>query len=123
MHQPLAGKVGRRGYSQHARLLQLQHPMGADRQAVEGIAHHLEVAASRIGDDETLALAIEQSQASSASSAFTWWLTAPCVTDSSSAALVKLSCRAAASKAFRALSEGSRRSIASPPAEKNWAKQ
>src|SRR5262245_978677 len=51
---------------------------------------------------------------SSASSALTWWLTAPWVTQSSSAARVKLSWRAAASKAFRAFRAGRRRSIDRP---------
>src|SRR5215467_9360390 len=55
---------------------------------------------------------------SSNSKALTWWLTAPWVTNSSSAARVKLSWRAAASKAFNALSEGRRRSIFRPH-EKN----
>src|SRR6516225_7337537 len=48
---------------------------------------------------------------SSVSSAFTCWLTAPGVTNSSSAARVKLLLRAAASKALTALSEGRRRGI------------
>ena len=43
---------------------------------------------------------------SSASSAFTWWLTAPGVTDSSCAAFLKLRCRAAASNAARVVSGG-----------------
>src|SRR5438270_2681795 len=43
------------------------------------------------------------------SSAATWRLTAPCVTQSSCAALVKLRCRAVASKARIALSGGRRR--------------
>src|SRR6516225_1690492 len=62
--------------------------------------------------------------ASSASSALTWWLTAPWVTHSSSAARVKLSCRAAASKAFNAFSGGRRGRIANLPKdhEKNWGK-
>src|SRR5262245_64198437 len=46
-----------------------------------------------------------------ASSALTCWLTAACVTHNSSAARVKLSLRAADSKALRALSGGKRRSI------------
>src|SRR5712672_407050 len=46
-----------------------------------------------------------------ASNALTCWLTAPCVTHSSSAARVKLSLRAAASKALRAFSGGRRRSM------------
>ena len=48
---------------------------------------------------------------SSDSKALTWWLTAPWVTKSSSAARVKLSRRAAASKALSAFNGGSRRSI------------
>src|SRR5262245_15509285 len=55
---------------------------------------------------------------SSISNALTWWLTAPWVTNSSSAARVKLSWRAAASKAFKALSDGRRRNIFRPH-EKN----
>src|SRR5215468_7748948 len=55
------------------------------------------------------------------SKTLTWWLTAPWVTNSSSAARVKLSWRAAASKAFNALSGGSRRSIVHPH-EKNSGK-
>src|SRR5258708_40271125 len=47
-----------------------------------------------------------------ASSNLTWWLTAPLVTQSSSAAWVKLSLRAAASKALSALSGGKWRGIA-----------
>jgi uncharacterized protein YjiS (DUF1127 family) len=45
------------------------------------------------------------------SKAFTWRLTAPWMTNSSSAARVRLSWRAAASNAFKALSGGSRRNI------------
>ena len=52
---------------------------------------------------------------SAASSAFTWWLTAPWVTQSSSAARVKLSLRAAASKALSAFSGGRRRSMLASP--------
>src|SRR5262249_32428006 len=57
--------------------------------------------------------------------ALTWWLTAPCVTQSSSAARVKLSCRAAASKTFKAFSGGRRGRIAKPHQtahEKNWGR-
>src|SRR5947209_4370428 len=57
---------------------------------------------------------------SSASSAFTWWLTAPWVTQRSSAARVKLSWRAAASKALSPLSDGNRRGIGDPDHEENY---
>ena len=110
--QPFGGEVRGRADRQHAGTLPLQQALGAERDAIEGVAHDGKVVPAGVGDDEALALAIEELDPElQVSSALTWWLTAPCVTNSSAAARVKLSWRAAASKARSAFSGGRRRSI------------
>jgi hypothetical protein len=91
VHQPLGGEVRRRGHGQHAGALSLQQAFGPGGEAVEGVAHHLEIRAPRLGDDQPLALTVEEAKAEFGLEAFTWWLTAPCVTHSSFASRVKLS--------------------------------
>src|SRR5262249_58005619 len=59
MHEPFGGEIGRRGQVEHARLLQLQQAIGARSDAVEGVAHDLEIGAAGFGDDQALSLAVE----------------------------------------------------------------
>jgi hypothetical protein len=60
MHQPLGGKIGRGADCEDPCTLPLQEPLGADRNAVQGIAHHGKIIAAGFGDDQPLALAVEQ---------------------------------------------------------------
>jgi len=41
----------------------LQQPISAERDPVEGIAHHSQIVMAGIGDDQPLALTVEQLQA------------------------------------------------------------
>ena len=58
--QPFGGEVRRGAHGEHAGGLALQQTLGADRDAVERVAKDGEVFAARLGDDEPLALAIEE---------------------------------------------------------------
>src|SRR5262245_3063912 len=60
VHQPFGGEVGRGRDCQHARVLPLQQPLGADGDAVERVAHDGEIIAPGLGDDQALPLAVEQ---------------------------------------------------------------
>ena len=60
MHQPFGGKIGRGADRQHAGVLPLQQPLGADRDAVERVADDGEIVAAGLGDDQALTLAVEQ---------------------------------------------------------------
>ena len=60
MHQPFGGKVRRGRHREHAGVLPLQQPLGADGDAVERVAHDGEIVAPGLGDDQALALAVEQ---------------------------------------------------------------
>src|SRR3954451_748837 len=61
--QPLGGEIRRGADGEHARALALHDAGGAERDAVEGVAQHGEIIAPGLGDDEPLALAIEQLEA------------------------------------------------------------
>src|SRR5262249_53481611 len=50
----------RRRDGERAGALPLHQPLGADRDAVERVADHGQVLAPRLGDEEALALAVEQ---------------------------------------------------------------
>ena len=56
----LAAKSGEVETVKYAGVLPLQQPLGADGNAVERVAHDGEIVAARLGDDQALALAIEQ---------------------------------------------------------------
>ena len=58
--QPFGGKVRRRADGEDAGALALQQALGADRNAIEGVAQDSEIFAPSLGDDEALALAIEE---------------------------------------------------------------
>ena len=88
VHQPFSRKIGGRAHREHAGVLAAQQSLGPVGDSVERVAHCCKIASTGLGNDEPLTLAIEEF---SASSALTWWLTAPWVTQSSSAARVKLS--------------------------------
>ena len=60
MHQPLRGEIRRSADRQNAGVLTLQKPLGADRNAVQSIAHDGEIVAAGFGDDQALAFAVEQ---------------------------------------------------------------
>jgi len=60
VHQPFGGKVWRRRNREHAGVLPLQQPLGADGDTVERVAHDGKIVAPGFGDDQALALAIEQ---------------------------------------------------------------
>src|SRR3954451_23164885 len=61
--QPLGGEIRRGADGEHARALALHDARGAERDPVEGVAQHGEIIAPGLGDDEPLALAIEQLEA------------------------------------------------------------
>src|ERR1700736_6639805 len=121
-YQPFSGEIGRGANSDRARPLALQQPVSAKLKSLKHVAHHGEIVAAGIGDHQTVALALEQLKPKRglqrldrvAHGALTEWLTAPCVTQSSSAARVKLWCRAAASNDRSAFSGGSERRIIAP---------
>ena len=60
VHQPFGGKIRRSADGEHAGVLPLQQPLRADGDAVERVAHDGEIVAACLGDDETLALAVEK---------------------------------------------------------------
>jgi hypothetical protein len=60
MHQPFRCKVRRRAHGEHARRLPLREAGGPKRDAIKGVPDYVEVLAACIGDDEALALAIEE---------------------------------------------------------------
>jgi hypothetical protein len=62
VHKPFRRKVGRRAHGQNATVLPAQQFLGAIRNAIECIADDGQIAASGLGDDEALALPIEQLQ-------------------------------------------------------------
>jgi hypothetical protein len=104
VHEPLGGKVRRGADGKNARALPLQQPLCADGDAVECIAYDIEIIPARFSDDEALAFAIEELDGKFG------FQRLDLVTNR---ARVKLSCRAAASKAFRAFNGGSRGRIVS----------
>ena len=119
MDKPFRREIRRGGEREHAGALTLQQALRPGGDAVEGVTHDLEIGAAGFGEGETLAFAGEQLQAERGSG------TSPdddgaLVTLSSSAARVKLSWRAAASKALSALSGGNRRGIGRLHHEKNY---
>lgn len=60
MHQPFGGEVRGGGDGEHARILPLQQPFGADGDAVERISHDPKIVATNLGNDQALPLAVEQ---------------------------------------------------------------
>ena len=58
--QPFGGKIRRRADGKDAGALALEQALGADGNAIKGVAQHGEVLAARLGDDQALALAIEE---------------------------------------------------------------
>ena len=60
VHQPFGGEVRRGRDREHAGVLPLQQPLGADGDAVERVAHDGEIVAAGFGDDQALPLAVEQ---------------------------------------------------------------
>src|SRR5882672_9218793 len=118
MHEPLGGEIRRSTNGEDAGVLTLQKPLGANGDTVQRIAHDVEVVLARFCDDESLAFAIEELDGELGLERFDLMAHRALVTHSSSAALVKLSCRAAASKAFRAFNGGRRGRIV-PLHEKN----
>src|SRR5215210_9114048 len=61
--EPFGGEIRRGADGEHARALALHDARGAERDAVEGVAQHGEIIAPGLGDDQPLALAIEQLEA------------------------------------------------------------
>src|SRR5262245_26215407 len=62
MDQPLRREVRRGAHRERTAALALQQPLRSVGDAIEGIAHHREIGAASLGDDEPLVLAIEQLQ-------------------------------------------------------------
>ncbi len=60
MHQPFGGKIRRGRHREPPGVLPLQQPLGADGDTVERVAHDSEIVAPGHGDDQALALAVEQ---------------------------------------------------------------
>src|SRR4026209_967357 len=58
--EPFCGKVRRRADGEHAGALPLKQPLGADSDAIEGVAQDREVLPTCVGDDQTLAFAVEE---------------------------------------------------------------
>ncbi len=63
MHEPFGGEVGGCADGQRPGVLALQQPLGAAGDAVECVAHDAQVRAPSFGDDEALALPIEELEA------------------------------------------------------------
>ena len=63
VHQPLRGEIRRGRDGENAGALPLQQTFGPGGEAVEGVAHNLEIRAPRIGDDQPLALTVEEAKA------------------------------------------------------------
>jgi hypothetical protein len=62
MHEPLRCKIGRGADRERAAALALQQPLRSVADAIECIAHDNEVGTPGLGDDQPLALAIEELQ-------------------------------------------------------------
>ena len=60
MHQPFGGEIRRSADGENAGVLTLQKPLGADGDTVQRVAHDGEIVLAGFGDDEALALAIEE---------------------------------------------------------------
>ena len=58
--EPLGGEIRRSANGEDASVLTLQKPLGANGDAVQRIAHDVEVVLARFRDDESLAFAIEE---------------------------------------------------------------
>src|SRR2546429_393612 len=58
--EPFGGEVRRRADGEDTRGLALHQTLGADRDAIERVAQNGEVVATGLGDDQALALAIEE---------------------------------------------------------------
>ena len=84
----------------------LAQPVRRAGDALERVGERRQVELAGVGQQQGAVEAAEELQPQDFSRLFTWWLMAACVTCSSSAALVKLRCRPAASKARRAVSGG-----------------
>ena len=63
MHEPLRREVGGRTDGEDPRTLPLEQTVGSGGDAIQCIAHHTKIVASRLGDDEPLRLAIEELEA------------------------------------------------------------
>ena len=63
VNQPFGGEVGRGADGKRASTLTLSQLLGSKRDPVEGIAYHSEIVAAGAGDDEAMALAVEQPDA------------------------------------------------------------
>src|SRR5215469_13757970 len=63
VNQPFGGEVRRGTDGERASTLTLSQLLGSKRDPVEGIAYHSEIIAACAGDDEAVALAVEQPDA------------------------------------------------------------
>jgi len=63
VNQPFGGEVGRDTDGERARTLTLSQLLGSKRDPVEGIAYHRKIVAAGAGNDEAVALAVEQPDA------------------------------------------------------------
>jgi len=63
VNQPFGGKVGRGTDGERASTLTLSQLLGSKRDPVEGIAYHSKIVAAGAGNDEAVALAVEQPDA------------------------------------------------------------
>ena len=63
VNQPFGGEVGRDTDGERARTLTLSQLLGSKRDPVEGIAYHSKIVAAGAGNDEAVALAVEQPDA------------------------------------------------------------
>ena len=63
VNQPFRGEVGRGADGERASTLTLSQLLGSKRDPVEGIAYHSEIIAAGAGDDEAVALAVEEPDA------------------------------------------------------------
>jgi hypothetical protein len=77
VNQPFGGEVGRSADGERAGALTPSQLLGSKRDPVEGIAYHSKIVAAGAGNDEAVGSRLNSLMPSSASSAFTWWLTAP----------------------------------------------
>jgi hypothetical protein len=60
VHEPFGGKIGRGAHRQHARTLPLHQALGPHGNTIERVAHHGEIIAAGVGDDQPLPLAVEE---------------------------------------------------------------
>ena len=63
VNQPFGGEVGRGTDGERASTLTLSQLLGSKRDPVEGIAYHSKIVAAGVGDDEAVALAVEEPDA------------------------------------------------------------